>query len=282
MVIKVFTMVKDEVDVIRSWIEYYGFLFGMENLYVVDNRSGDGTWEILQSYQARLGGLFQNPDYKAKGALMEHLFRTNAKANDWIFPIDIDEFVVFHETGSTTLSCDRERILAEIQRWSPVMSHHPRHILRMNYISPVPWSSQGHAHPGEFRGGDYQDYGVMAKVFFRYQDCPRSIDHGNHFPGYKKYFVSNLCLVHFHRRNSEQFQKKVRNNVQGLGYSWDLEFLRRLPLRGNGFHHVQTAICMLEGRYQFPYDPKYGDVGVSVGKIMDLSPLCSLLLSFGK
>ena len=278
MVIKVFTMVKDEVDVIRSWIEYYGFLFGMENLHVVDNRSGDGTWEILQSYQDRLGGIYRNADYKAKGVLMEHLFRTHGKANDWIFPVDVDEFVVFHDTGSTTVSCDPESIRSEILGWSAVIDRHPKHILRMNYISAVPWAPEGHAHPGEFRGGVYQDYGKMAKVFFRYQNCPRSIDHGNHFPGYKNYFLSKLCLVHFSTRNPEQFHKKVKNNVQGLGYTWDLEFLRRLPPRGNGFHHVQTAICMMQGRYHFPYDPKYGEVK----DVMDLSPLSSLLLSLGR
>ena len=49
MSVKLFTMVKDEVDIIEYWIMYHGKLFGYENLFIVDNMSTDGTFEKINS-----------------------------------------------------------------------------------------------------------------------------------------------------------------------------------------------------------------------------------------
>ena len=51
MSIKLFTMVKNENDIIEYWIKYHGKLFGYSNLYIVDNMSNDGTYEIIEFYQ---------------------------------------------------------------------------------------------------------------------------------------------------------------------------------------------------------------------------------------
>ena len=48
--IKLFTMVKDEVDIVEDWLKYHGSIFGYQNLYVIDNFSTDGTYEILLKY----------------------------------------------------------------------------------------------------------------------------------------------------------------------------------------------------------------------------------------
>ena len=48
MKIKLFTMVKNEDDIVEHWIQYHGELFGYNNLYVVDNESNDGTYEKIQ------------------------------------------------------------------------------------------------------------------------------------------------------------------------------------------------------------------------------------------
>ena len=44
---KIFTMVKGEVDIVKDWVMYHGNLFGFTNLYIIDNFSRDGTYEIL-------------------------------------------------------------------------------------------------------------------------------------------------------------------------------------------------------------------------------------------
>ena len=47
MTIKIFTMVKDENDIIREWIIYHAELFGYENIFIIYNYSTVGTFEII-------------------------------------------------------------------------------------------------------------------------------------------------------------------------------------------------------------------------------------------
>ena len=50
MHVKIFTMVKDEEDIIEYWINYHGSIFGYRNLYIIDNMSTDGTYEKIMKY----------------------------------------------------------------------------------------------------------------------------------------------------------------------------------------------------------------------------------------
>ena len=43
------TMVKDEEDIVKEWVEYYGKIFGYNNLYIIDNYSTDKTYEIFKN-----------------------------------------------------------------------------------------------------------------------------------------------------------------------------------------------------------------------------------------
>lgn len=64
------TMVKDEEDIIRQWIEYYGKIFGYKNLYIIDNYSTDNTYNILQEYIPKGIRLNRIKNFKNKGKIM--------------------------------------------------------------------------------------------------------------------------------------------------------------------------------------------------------------------
>ena len=49
--VKIFTMAKDELDIVIDWVIYHGFIFGFSNIYVIDNYSTDGTYEALLKMQ---------------------------------------------------------------------------------------------------------------------------------------------------------------------------------------------------------------------------------------
>jgi len=65
--VKVFTMVKGEIDVVIDWVIYHGNLFGFENLYIIDNYSKDGTFEVLKLLKEQHNiNIYQLPDYKKR------------------------------------------------------------------------------------------------------------------------------------------------------------------------------------------------------------------------
>lgn len=260
MSVKLFTMVKDEVDIIDEWIIYHGSMFGWRNIHIIDNGSTDGTFEKIQQF-SHLIHIYTETEYLKKGVYMKALIDTHAAPDDIVFPIDIDEFIVYYDS---CISVDRNTIHSYLQ------SLPPSPIYKTDYISPLITQSGG--YPSACRSitrGQYNSgMGIMAKSFFKKEYYSGDIDHGNHIPC-SEYLLTKLCLVHYHERNIEQMKKKTLNNILGIGYTNSLDFLRNLidtdpTCMGN--HHVMAQIKFLENSYSISCGPPDG------GNI-DLTPL---------
>lgn len=247
--VKVFTMVKGELDVVKDWVIYHGYLFGFENLHIIDNYSKDGTYEMLQSLKEQYKiNLYQLPDYKKKGIYMTQLIERFG-INQVVFPIDIDEFIVYFDKNTNKISVSSEVINEYLQHLQvfPVFS--------MNYINPKITTIGGYFRAvKQCKYGTYNDYGQFAKKFFNTELFRETVDHGNHFQT-TNYELSNLCLIHYHCRNLEQMKKKIYNNVVGLGYPpFNLNQLKKI-IRENphcgGNHHVTNQINVITKKYAF-------------------------------
>lgn len=245
--IKLFTMVKDECDIIRDWITYHGYLFGYENLFIVDNISTDGTFEIINEFADKGVHIFKETDYKKKGDIMKKLIDTYCENRNTAFPLDIDEFIVYHEKGSKDIICDKQLINDYI-----IGLRGKSKIYKANYICSMITEKDGYERAAcDNKWGLYNDYGSRAKSFFNVNLYKGKIDHGNHLRT-DDYFLTNICLVHFHCRNFEQMRKKNYNNVVGLGYPDDLESLKKMIYGKTGFpglHNIKTYISFLDGTF---------------------------------
>jgi hypothetical protein len=252
MSIKIFTMVKDEVDIIEYWIKYHGTLFGYENLYIVDNMSTDGTYETIEFYKNHGVHLFREEDYMQKGEIMTRLI--NSIDNyDIAFPIDIDEFIVYYNEEEHRIN--PKRASKYLHNLIKTDNFHENTIFKANYIQTLIDDDSGYGYKNamvETQYGIYQDYKGQAKTFLNKQNWNGILDHGNHYPS-ENYVKSNICLVHYHCRNKDQMRKKIENNVLGLGYPIDdIDYLKSLPERCSGFHHVKHMIHILENKFKIP------------------------------
>ena len=253
-------MVKDEVDIIEEWIIYHGSMFGWRNIHVIDNGSTDGTFQKIQQFSHMIN-IYTEPDYRKKGVHMKALIDAHAGPEDIVFPIDIDEFIVYYDGG---ISIDRHTIHSYLQ------SLPPSSIYKTDYINPLITESGGYSSAcrsitrGQYNNG----MGNMAKSFFKKKYYSGEIDHGNHIPC-SNYFLTKLCLVHYHERNTEQMKKKTLNNIVGIGYQNSLDFLRHLihtQPHCMSNHHVRTQIRILENNFGLScFSPNGGNI--------DLTPL---------
>lgn len=244
MSIKLFTMVKDEVDIIDYWIMYHGKLFGYENLFIVDNMSTDGTFEKINSYKNRGIHIFREQDYKRKGEIMTNLIKS-VGSYDIAFPLDIDEFIVYYdETKNVIDPCYSVEYLNNLIKTDLFKQNT---VFKANYIISLIHENNGYGFKDamiETKYGSYSDYKQQAKTFLNKNNWTGNLDHGNHY-SVKDYIKSDLCLIHYHHRNNDQIKKKTENNVLGLGHKIDVNYLKTL---GNcaGRHHVQRMIYILE------------------------------------
>lgn len=251
--IKIFTMVKDECDIIEDWILYHGNIFGYHNLYIVDNESGDGTYEIIQKYQEKGVNVYRHPNYLEKGNIMKELINNNLCTI--AFPLDIDEFIVYYHKESNKISIDNIVTYLHTLIETDNITANNIGLYKCDYIHSklsTP-SKQGYNRAVlECTRGRYDNNRTknMTKAFFDTRKWNGNIDHGNHFNTYSEYIMSNLCLVHYHKRNLQQHKKKVINNIEGLGYNPnDLNALKQLENGCIGSHHVKEMIRILENKY---------------------------------
>lgn len=244
-------MVKNEVDIIEYWIKYHGSLFGYNNLFIVDNMSNDGTYEIMEFYKNYGIHIFREVDYTKKGEIMTHLIKQEQNYSI-AFPLDIDEFIVYYNKEENKINPQRSVKYLQTLIKSNMFDQYT--IFKANYIQTLLFgTTDGYKNAlVETKHGKYQNYGSHAKTFLNVSKWDGVLDHGNHFPS-EQYLLSDLCLVHYHCRNKEQMIKKVENNVQGLGYPInDLEYLQSLDKHCPGSHHVKHMIDILQNNFQIP------------------------------
>lgn len=250
MQIKLFTMVKNEVDIVTDWTFYHGTIFGYNNLYIIDNNSNDGTFEQLIKFKSLGVNLVRKSDYSKKGEYMTHYYNKFCEPEDIGYPIDIDEFIVYYDKSSNKISTSRKKILNYLK------SLPPAEIYKTNYIQATPNqdSPDGYRRAvAECKWGFYDgNYKENAKSFMKKKFYSGPIDHGNHIPT-KNYYLTDLCLIHYHVRNREQIRKKIHSNV--TGFSYDANNLAKLKelLKKNpecaGNHHVFQQIKVLENTH---------------------------------
>lgn len=253
MKIFIFTMVKDEEDIIDDWVIYHGSIFGFENLYIIDNYSSDGTYEKLLNFNKKNIpiNIIRKQDYSKKGDYMMELISNNTNDDDYCFPIDIDEFIVFYDKDTNELSIDKNKIISYIYDLPNSK------VYKTNYILALITKINGYERAtSECNYGTYLEYGNMAKSFFKKNLFDKKIDHGNHI-NTNEYFLTNLCLIHFHSRNLEQMKKKIYNNVSGFGYNLNsLDSLKKNIIDNPnclGNHHIKNQIQILENNYNLQY-----------------------------
>ena len=261
------TMVKDEDDIIRPWIEYYGKLFGYNNLYIIDNFSSDKTFAICKEYLNKGIHLKQEKNYKNKGTFMTNL--KNSVKCDIFIPIDIDEFIVLYDKTNNVITCDNI-----IMYLNTLIHENPKKLLfKTEYISPIRTNDNSGCILEQFTHAKphLSKYNNLAKTFIQNRIKNRiTIDHGNHI-NTSNYISTDLYLVHYHRRGDIQHKKKVKNNVLGLGYRDDLKTLKELYKRGGlpGKHHVGMYIKMLED----PNASNAPSIQKQLSNSIDLSPI---------
>lgn len=273
MIVKIFTMVKDEEDIIEYWIKYHGKMFGFDNIYIVDNMSTDGTYEKIVQYKNHGIHIYREEDYKKKGIILSNIINTCGNKYDIIYPLDSDEFIVYYDKKSNTIIPENTKLYLENLIQSNEFKNN--NVFKANYCATIINSNNKYGYENaalQNKYGLYADYKNMAKTFFNAKKWTMSaeLDHGNHFKT-NNYVVSDLVLVHYHCRNVDQLKKKVINNVSGFDYSvTNIEELKRLVANDcAGKHHVTKMIKILNNTFGI----NTNDNRINNINCIDLSPL---------
>lgn len=207
LIVKAVMMQKDESILLDPWLKYHGYLFGFENIVVIDNGSTDQT--VLQALERfeRVGvevvrGYGTPRDFEAKGVIVGEVIRKwdAGPAYDYALPIDCDESLGLWQDGR--LSCRRGEILSYLEALASIKGIHS-HFKVVTNLFNIP------EDPGWYWPQD------ATKTFF----APKSIvglDHGFHF-GRTKFdvptFETHITYFHFHFKPYDDFLISAKNKL---------------------------------------------------------------------
>lgn len=95
--VAIVAIVKNEAPYIVEWIAHHQ-LMGIQQFYIADNQSNDGTWEILQGMKsaANIHAIHwpSAPDINPQISAYQHFLANNGHETDWMLFIDADEYLV--------------------------------------------------------------------------------------------------------------------------------------------------------------------------------------------
>lgn len=244
MIVKCITMQKNEGHNLEAWMKYHSYLFGYENIYIIDNGSSDKkTIDLLNMYE-RMGCNISykyndKNSFEQKGNIINDIIREwdiNEKY-DYVIPIDCDEYIIYYDEQP---SCSRELIFEYLDKVKEIKA--PFLIKRMFLNVP--------SNPGFFVPRE------VPKSFFR-KGTIGYLDHGFHHPISKNNeipFDSKLSYIHLHNKSFRDVISAAKEKLCHLVDVNDLEALNKYSGHGE---HLTAYFSMSESEYI----NKYSEIG---------------------
>lgn len=240
LIIKIFTMQKDEEDILEDWIEYHSKIVGYKNIYIIDNYSNNKCIDILNRY-SKLINIYTKSDYFKKGDYISELIKENPC--DIAIPLDLDEFIGIDN------SMNSEKVIKELNNLPKYGRYSFSHYLtstntELYYNNPIKEITKFH----------YINNGINNKKFFRGNDLI-SLDHGNHNGVVKNLntndmHITKLFLYHYHFRGINKLIEKCKNDILGLKLIkniYDISELKNAIKKGiHGAHNIETYLKFIE------------------------------------
>jgi hypothetical protein len=253
-------MQRDEEDLLEPWLLYHGYLFGFENLHVIDNGSTSPTVRTTMDRFSRVGvhfdfGYSAPSDYERKHVIVSEKITslTRSEGHHFYFPIDCDEFVALFDHRGITLS--RQSIMRYLEQLSAISS---QRTLRIR--------AQLFNIPGQSCKFYFED---LPKVFFTSGEVAY-LEHGNHH-GHLSGAMSEqhvpFTYLHFRNKPFADLLQQARQKLKDRVDVSDLAAI--LAYRGHG-EHLVPYFSMTEGDYLTSFTRKSAFVVPAFHELIDV------------
>lgn len=229
-IVKIFTVTKNETDLIADFVKYHGSIFGFSNVVLIDNNSDcPVVLELYRSFR-RMGVVVEkHPSYRGKSqgeAFTKYMSKYKSECK-FMVGLDTDEFLQFPDF--LTANPKQTSVPYLRNRFRAYFSNLPRDASKFNvvtYFNSVPdpsdkcYSEQKVGRPAKDIFNFCSGTARPKKCFFR-SDTFVSTVNGCHNGKTSRggEILSELCYVHFHDTGARRSVERARNIVCGYGYA---------------------------------------------------------------
>lgn len=252
---KVFTMVKNEMDIIPYYLKYYSSIFGIENLHIFDNNSTDGTYEYLQNIKKSYDkfNLMRTPKdfyFINKSKLITEQVNKYKNNCEFILILDCDEFIISLDNNIP-------------KQFSNLNDKNKDNlVIRMPYYLCYNYKDN-FIHNTEFIDDDklcFRDN--YAKCMFTNKSFRNLTENGNHNINIKKYLVTGLRILHFHTRGKKITLSKKINLLNSYYGIFDVEKLNKLVIGFDARHVAKELLDYIINTNNFKYSSNLNIINI--------------------
>lgn len=250
---KVFTVTKDEYDLIESFVNYHGGIFGYDNIVVIDN--GSTNEHVLSAYETfKQKGVTITYSTGYAGNLQgEHFTNTMTQYKDksrFLIPLDTDLFFTVHGSCNKNVICN---FLDNLRNDYDMFK------MNMFYMSVVDTSSPNYKDNKLTVPTDStlfvkrRGYGGMPTVQHMFYRSPNFVwtSNGNHVGGSLTNSIGetpDVAYVHFHLTGVSRNIERCVAILDAYGYinsktqSLQEQFNILSNLNGDGGHRISQYV----------------------------------------
>jgi hypothetical protein len=262
MRLKLFLMTRNEIGLIEDWLKYHGFLFGFENIYILDGSDDQRVFDIYKKYKPfGLHVKISSTGLNGLAGELTLLMHEEKGLNNFLIKLDTDEFLSYIPVslgaeiiqGNSSLNkflsvsnfseffealpITGQRYQASFMTWSiPKHSHVDNPAIELIEFTPI--------QPINF------------KVFF-HSESFLSVDLGAHVgesTNNEGFIYTGLSVIHFHSTSLDDSIRRARQVLISHGYIDALDSveiqhdkLLKIQARGavNSFHKISLYLLYL-------------------------------------
>lgn len=207
-----FAIVRNEIDIIEDWLRWNLNLVGNGNIYILENMSDDGTYEILEKYQTQGKVHIERTTcnyFVEKKGIMNRLINEHRDC-DLVVPIDADEFIVGQKDGQ--ILYEKNEIL-DLFAALPIEEYGAFKFGRIESCCHKPEVTDPLVELTMFRQRTSKEWGELAQTFCAAKTFVRLKSAGHHravtSSKNQSYYYSNIGFLHFSNRGYAHFEKKA-------------------------------------------------------------------------
>ena len=275
--IKIFCVTKNEYDLIEHFIVYYGYLFGYNNIIIIDNNSTHKlVLEIYEKY-VKLGiKVVYESDYTGtgQGDMFTKYMSLEKLTCDFLLGLDTDEFLFSYDDlkkGNDPFC--KEKILQifnsyNVNDTSFKIISYPSSVtdkLNKNYINnqminPATEMVYFTDYYLPITEGNIELTRTSIEKYFARSNAFINTDNGNHIlrTNYGNAVYSKLGLLHFENTGKRRYFERAKSVIDGYGYfstsqdiSIQIDILASKAVEswGYGYHKVKIYYIVLLRKY---------------------------------
>lgn len=258
---------KNEVDCLRPWVMYHGYLLGMENIYILDNNSDNPIVLEMLEYFREIGitihSVPADRPFEQRGSYTAEFIQSIEKRinYDFIFPMDCDEFL-FTWNSQKKPSCNR----FDFMNCLASLRGMPQTLMIRSGMENVNKSDK------------IMHDCTLKKAFFTSNNC-LNLDIGFH-NGYSQKsnetIDTNIGYLHFHWRPFSTYRDLARAKMRPFV---DVDDIQALLSYGhpNPNYHLIPYLLMSENEYDAKLEQLYSETKDSSREFVDFYNIMKFL-----